>query len=596
MILVMAIASRVDPLAAQSQPQAMATFVSETATPSKAELKSAPNDFDDRVNTYLSKPLADKRTSIEKSSYVSYTAAELKDLRSNAAEFRTENLGAEVAHLAKNFKPEVKLSQGFALNPTRGVVNSSPKPVKVGPSPDKDEIRKGPRSVNLESGVISEHLSPQTIFAAPIGSPGSIGDVSMSISSEVTLSQHLTDIPSPREQSQQSQPIRPSHSSMSLSQMHIYTPRAQKMQDNIFANLRTGIGLLNASSPLASASQARSPGIESRFDPTTMLPAGNDLSKHPAVENPTISAPASEPPPPEPTKQDVTQVANISEAKITPPSSTSKNSDEMQSNSMKPVATAPVFTPSLKDNVPPLKASKISNSSLSHARTSSKIENKDLGRMPGLSSSRWAQPNAQSLPPFPQQTSRRDPMPIPQSIGQFTPVTYGYQQRPVNFSNFAPAAPPLVPGGTTPVMRTVVIKDPQSGAIFECQRSMKVGSIPIVDNTLQTVIIQDPQTGSFHEVTGQVKAGSVPIVEYLPLPGVAPSSGYEPALSRQYSPQASFSSSLEMNPSQQSGGTAPANTGTRVPLSPVRQGDNVQAKLQARLHRSLKERTSPEHK
>jgi hypothetical protein len=149
--------------------------------------------------------------------------------------------------------------------------------------------------------------------------------------------------------------------------------------------------------------------------------------------------------------------------------------------------------------------------------------------------------------------------------------------------------------------RTLLFKPPQTPNFNNAQPVPTAPVMPMVP-VYQTVLVPDPQTGRYVEVMGLLKAGSVPVVAHMPAPQVASpptqqtSMNFQPLLPtspvNQISP---FSRGLPgadtyFNPDTPPFRPSPGASTPRPPLSPVRQGDNVQAKLQSRLNRSFQER------
>ncbi len=154
--------------------------------------------------------------------------------------------------------------------------------------------------------------------------------------------------------------------------------------------------------------------------------------------------------------------------------------------------------------------------------------------------------------------------------------------------SFVPS-PPIVQ--STPVMSTVLVPDIVNGGFLEVTGMLKAGSVdvPLIAHTstgLETTVPQSRQE-------------NVPFQDQAPFAQVAPVSSFAPRASmfeRHMSNESSGSDNWGkpdathmdiLRGRAQAISVAPLS---RPALSPVRQGENVQAKLQSRLNNSLLDR------
>jgi hypothetical protein len=197
--------------------------------------------------------------------------------------------------------------------------------------------------------------------------------------------------------------------------------------------------------------------------------------------------------------------------------------------------------------------------------------NKDLKGAPGLSSSRWA--NASAAPPvFTPKPYKAVPHEQPQVSA------YNNFQQPMQAPTYYPRPPP------TPSIDSIVSTPMLGGRVLS----------PV----LQTVMTLD-SSGQMVPVTG------IPVRQenyYPPPPQMAPSSFpiRSDMYQRHFSNESSGSDQFfrpdapAFKPSPRGRTDQKAISPARAPLSPVRQNENIQAKLQLRLNSSLNDR-SPNH-
>ena len=205
------------------------------------------------------------------------------------------------------------------------------------------------------------------------------------------------------------------------------------------------------------------------------------------------------------------------------------------------------------------------------------ITNKDLKGVPGLKASRWAnEPVAQApVPgarPAPITTFNPIiPLPVHPSYANASPQPFGN----------AFASPPSIHAPIVlPALQTVLIADPMRPGHF-----MEVTGLP-KDQVAQPVF---PPTTIPRMMSPPAKQGNVQYFQRTPPANFAP----RPDMYHGHKSTGSSGSDLNFNssstpfsPSRGRGASA-ISPQQRTALSPVRQGENVQAKLQSRLNSSL---------
>jgi hypothetical protein len=205
------------------------------------------------------------------------------------------------------------------------------------------------------------------------------------------------------------------------------------------------------------------------------------------------------------------------------------------------------------------------------------ITNKDLKGAPGLKASRWAnEPAAQAPVPGAR------PGPITTFIPIIPlPVYPSYANAPPHMFGKSFASPPSIHAPIVlPASQTVLIADPMRPGHF-----MEVTGLP-KDQVAQSVF--QPMTIP-RMMSPPATQGDVQYFQQTPPANFAP----RPDMYRGHKSTGSSGSDLNFNtsstpfsPSRGRGASA-ISPQQRTALSPVRQGENVQAKLQTRLNSSL---------
>jgi hypothetical protein len=205
------------------------------------------------------------------------------------------------------------------------------------------------------------------------------------------------------------------------------------------------------------------------------------------------------------------------------------------------------------------------------------ITNKDLKGAPGLKASRWAgEPAAQAPVPG----ARPGPITTFSPIIPL-PVYPSYANAPPHMFGNAFASPPSMHAPIVlPASQTVLIADPMRPGHF-----MEVTGLP-KDQVAQSVF--QPMTIP-RMMSPPATQGNVQYFQQTPPANFAP----RPDMYRGHKSTGSSGSDLNFNtsstpfsPSRGRGASA-ISPQQRTALSPVRQGENVQAKLQTRLNSSL---------
>jgi hypothetical protein len=528
---------------------------------------------------------------INRPSRITYTFKELMDIRKNAVEFSRHDLDEEVAHLAR---PSLANSSTVpqTVNTTVNVPRSAAKTLQAYEA-------KNTQTQLTDMGQWLAMLSPEKKSAAakvePLLVPDNIQSqtetaihVLISKNQEIPVmvqsSKHFprnSDYerlakslegfhlePELAEKANTSQPTAPiAVKTESSTQVTRGTPKSRLMEDAIVAKLISP-NLLSAQSPDVSLSRSplavvhtRLQAIGAHLDPTKKakievapaLPAATPKPLTPSlVANIALPSTVDKKPIFTPTVIDMPQTELVNTQTISDPRGRTTITSANVGNGE---AKACTTLPTLHSN--PVLPS-----------------NKDLKGMPGLAASKWS-------------TAQTSPNP---KVRAFQPASsYMYDQGPgpsTSIPNSVASPPPILP------------------------------NMPNVAPVFQTVLVKD-EFGQYREVTGMVKAGSIPVVAHMPVPPVTQENiGFNHTHTTHFSMSASFPARLNMlrhlsnesdesdqafkplppnfYPSRDRSEVAPVNPVARPPLSPVRQGDNIQAKLQSRLNNSLAARVSPQ--
>jgi hypothetical protein len=218
------------------------------------------------------------------------------------------------------------------------------------------------------------------------------------------------------------------------------------------------------------------------------------------------------------------------------------------------------------------------------------VNNKDLKGVPGLKASKWAsEPDVQRPVPSTRQSTIAEAKPI-YPIPHPHPHGFASPQIP----HFLPGyAPPQTPGFMPQGFGNVFASPPPAHLTM-------AGPPPV----LQTVLVGDPlRPGMYHQVTGfatppPMTQENVPYSQQSrPSSNVPPQANkYAGHKSNEY-PESdmTFSSRDQAVTPSRSRGVNALSPQSRTALSPVRQGEDVQAKFQSRLNSSLAGRSPNGH-
>lgn len=576
----------------------------------------------------------------EADSRITYSVQDLMGLRQNAAEFHEERLSDEVIHLARpqlasspasnasssvscNITPtntvqptshvtrSVVLSQQESLAP-QATASTVPTASPTKPQSQQTDMNLWHTMLNKVKGGKAAIVKP-VVIEALVEPAQTKGEVAQIIKQEATTSAEpvAVELPVVSQGVQGSSKHKTSNSdyerlAKTLDGFHLNAEIGTVASPTTIAN--------DAASQVQATPQGRTSLQPSRETPKLRLMEESILSRLssptlPSTLSPQISArplPATNasarlqalgaqlsPPP-----KTAVLAPSATSAYITEPRAGSTKAEVqngasvvklVESSATLPDA-APSHTPTSSRNneptrstaIPPITSAQVLSPPrpLSGAYANIHVaSNSNLRGVPGLAASRWST-GGQGFTPSP-------------TIPPYTPVaTHSYMHgATTNASQIpgsVPSRPPMpLPSNLEPIYQTVLVQDAQ-GNYREVTGMVKTGSIPIVAHQIaeqQLPPVTPPNLG-FTPVSLPTPTApfNFPARPDMYNHHISPDSG---------SPEQNFKpDATPFRPSTRGRADEITMPGARLALSPVRKGENVQAKLQSRLTNSLAGRGS----